>query len=72
MQEFVKVEALDDDEKPTCENCKEKQKCKKWYSIEKWPNILVIHLKRFAPAGSYRAAKINCIVEVPLKNLDFR
>ena len=71
MEEFLKVEVLDDDEKPTCEKCKERRKCKKWYSVERWPKILVIHFKRFAPAGSYRA-KINCIVEVPLSNLNFR
>ena len=71
MQEFTKTEVLDGDEKPTCERCKERRKCKKWYSVERWPKILVIHLKRFAPGGSYRP-KISCIVDVPLKNLNFR
>merc|ERR1712226_218495 len=70
MQEFTKTEVLDGDEKPTCERCKERRKCKKWYSVERWPKILVIHLKRFAPGGSYRP-KISCIVDVPLKNLNF-
>ena len=71
MQEFTKIEVLDGDEKPTCEKCKERRKCKKWYSVEKWPKILVIHLKRFAPGGSYRP-KICCVVDVPLRNLNFR
>ena len=71
MQEFTKTEILDGDEKPTCENCKERRKCKKWYSVERWPRILVVHLKRFAPSGSYRP-KISCVVDVTLKNLDFR
>ena len=71
MQEFTKTELLDGDEKPTCENCKERRKCKKWYSVERWPTILVIHLKRFAPAGGYRP-KIGCIIDVTLKNLNFR
>ena len=67
----TKTEILDGDEKPTCENCKERRKCKKWYSVERWPTILVIHLKRFAPAGGYRP-KICCVIDVSLKNLNFR
>ena len=71
MHEFTKTEVLDGDEKPTCEKCKERRKCKKWYSVEKWPKILVIHLKRFAPGGSYRP-KICCVVDVQLQKLNFR
>ena len=56
---------------PTCEHCKARRKCLKWYSVEKWPSILVIHLKRFAPVGSYRA-KLSHLVETPVKNLDVR
>lgn len=68
---FVRDEMLDGEERPTCEKCKERRKCQKWYSVERWPEILVIHLKRFAPMGSYRA-KISDVVQVPLKRLDVR
>ena len=68
---FFQVETMEGDEMPTCEHCKARRKCLKWYSVEKWPSILVIHLKRFAPVGSYRA-KLSHLVETPVKNLDVR
>ena len=71
LEDFVKVETLDGDERPTCERCKERRKCQKWYSVERWPQVLVIHLKRFAPVGSYRS-KLTGIVDTPLKGLDLR
>jgi ubiquitin carboxyl-terminal hydrolase 2/21 len=71
FQLFVAEETLDGEEKPTCESCKSKQKCTKWYSFERWPKILVVHLKRFAPAGSYRA-KLSMQIDTPLRNLDLR
>merc|ERR1712038_2116689 len=66
---FNKEETLDGDEMPTCEECKSRRKCFKRYSFEKWPEILVVHLKRFAPSGSYRA-KLASIVTVPVNHLD--
>lgn len=69
LELFVKEETLDGDEKPTCEKCKAHRKCTKWYAFERWPEILVIQFKRFAPAGSYRA-KLTNIVKVPLRHLD--
>lgn len=68
---FVKAETLDGDEMPTCEACKERRKCIKWYSFERWPAILVVHLKRFAPSGSYRA-KLTSHIQTPLRALDLR
>ena len=68
---FNKEETLDGDEMPTCEECKSRRKCFKRYSFEKWPEILVVHLKRFAPSGSYRA-KLASIVNVPVNHLDLR
>ena len=41
------------------------------YSFERWPEILVIHMKRFAPTGSYRA-KLTSNIHAPLRNLDLR
>lgn len=71
LNEFVKVETLDEDERPTCEKCKDRRKSWKWYSVERWPDILVIHLKRFAPSGSYRS-KLTGKIGVPLRNMDLR
>ena len=31
MELFVKAETLGGDEMPTCEECKERRKCVKWY-----------------------------------------
>jgi ubiquitin carboxyl-terminal hydrolase 2/21 len=69
MELFVKAETLDGDEMPTCEKCKERRTCIKWYAFERWPEILVVHLKRFAPSGSYRG-KLSSVIEVPLRHLD--
>ena len=71
LELFVKAETLDGDEMPTCDKCKERRKCIKWYSFEHWPEILVIHLKRFAPSGSYRA-KLTSHIQTPLQKLDLR
>ena len=68
---FVKAETLDGDEMPTCEQCKTRRKCIKWYSFERWPEVLVVHLKRFAPSGSYRA-KLTSIIQTPVSYLDLR
>ena len=71
MELFVKAETLDEDEMPTCEACKQRRKCIKWYSFEKWPSVLIIHLKRFGPSASYRA-KLTNKIQTPLRNLDLR
>ena len=68
---FNKPETLDGDEMPTCEKCETRRKCIKWYSFERWPEVLVVHLKRFAPSGSYRA-KLSTIINTPLNYLDLR
>ncbi len=68
---FVTPETLDGDEKPTCEECKERRKCTKWYAFERWPEYLVVHLKRFSPTSSYRG-KLSNLVETPLDYLNLR
>ena len=69
LELFVKSEILDGDEMPTCDNCKARRKCTKGYSFEKWPQVLVIHLKRFS--GSYRT-KLTSHIHTPLTQLDLR
>ncbi|XP_042147748.1 ubiquitin carboxyl-terminal hydrolase 2 isoform X1 [Ixodes scapularis] len=66
---FTKEEVLDGDEKPTCSNCKTRQRCTKSFTIHRCPKILVLHLKRFSPGERFRA-KLNTRVEFPLTNLD--
>lgn len=66
--EFTQEEVLDGDEKPTCENCKKRQKCTKQFSIERFPQLLVLHLKRFSEVR-YRT-KLSTRVEFPIDNLD--
>jgi ubiquitin carboxyl-terminal hydrolase 2/21 len=66
---FNREEILDGDEKPTCSKCQCRRKCTKSLSIQKFPKILVIHLKRFSPNERYRG-KLSTSVEYPLKGLD--
>ena len=71
LELFVREETLDGDEMPSCDDCKDRRKSVKWYSFQRWPEILVVHLKRFAPSGSYRA-KLTTNIQVPLSQLDLR
>ena len=65
---FMTEEILDGDNKPLCSSCKEKHRCTKQYSIEKLPQILVIHLKRFSKIRFNN--KINLNVDYPIESLD--
>lgn len=69
LESFTREEILDGDEKPTCSKCKERRKCTKSFSIQRFPKILVIHLKRFSPTERFRG-KLNVTVDFPLENLD--
>ncbi|XP_077360309.1 ubiquitin carboxyl-terminal hydrolase 2-like [Festucalex cinctus] len=68
---FTKEDVLDGDERPTCNRCKTRQKCTKRFSIQKFPQILVLHLKRFSDSN-VRASKLSTYVNFPLKELDLR
>uniref|UniRef100_G1MU71 Ubiquitin carboxyl-terminal hydrolase n=1 Tax=Meleagris gallopavo TaxID=9103 RepID=G1MU71_MELGA len=68
---FTKEDVLDGDEKPTCCRCKARTRCTKKFSIQKFPKILVLHLKRFSEAR-IRASKLSTFVNFPLKDLDLR
>ncbi|XP_072449604.1 ubiquitin carboxyl-terminal hydrolase 2-like isoform X1 [Chiloscyllium punctatum] len=68
---FTKEDVLDGDEKPTCYRCKTRRKCTKKFTIQKFPKILVLHLKRFSEAR-IRTSKLTTFVNFPLKDLDLQ
>ncbi|CAF1085313.1 unnamed protein product [Adineta ricciae] len=67
FQLFMNKEELDGDEKPMCAKCKQKRRCTKQLSIQKCPEILVLHLKRFSQ--SFGRGKLNNLVKFPIENL---
>lgn len=69
LELFTKEEILDGDEKPTCSKCNARRKCTKSFTIQRFPRILVIHLKRFSPTERYRG-KLSTTVDFPLQSLD--
>ncbi|XP_029028290.1 ubiquitin carboxyl-terminal hydrolase 2a isoform X2 [Betta splendens] len=70
MRLFTKEDVLDGDEKPTCYRCKARRRCTKKFTIQKFPKILVLHLKRFSEAR--RTSKLSTYVNFPMKDLDLR
>lgn len=68
IQSFTKEEVLDGDERPTCDKCKHKRKSTKKFSIQRFPSILVLHLKRFS-GFSFRS-KLLTNVDFPQNKLD--
>lgn len=71
MRLFTKEDVLDGDEKPTCYRCKARRRCTKKFMVQKFPKILVLHLKRFSEAR-VRTSKLSTFVNFPLKDLDLR
>lgn len=65
---FMKAEKLEGNESPTCAKCKKRSSCTKRFSIQRFPQILVLHLKRFSQERYSR--KITTLVNFPIKNLD--
>ncbi|XP_062872920.1 ubiquitin carboxyl-terminal hydrolase 2a isoform X2 [Trichomycterus rosablanca] len=68
---FTKEDVLDGDEKPTCYRCKARRRCTKKFTIQRFPKILVLHLKRFSEAR-IRSSKLTTFVNFPMKDLDLR
>lgn len=62
LASFIKEEILDGDEMPTCSRCKTRRKSTKNFTIQHFPKILVIHLKRFSET---RWSKLTTLVEFP-------
>ncbi|XP_051966111.1 ubiquitin carboxyl-terminal hydrolase 2-like isoform X2 [Xyrauchen texanus] len=71
MQLFTKEDVLDGDEKPTCYRCKARRRCIKKFTVQKFPKILVLHLKRFSESR-IRTNKLSTFVNFPMKDLDLR
>lgn len=67
IQLFMSKEELDGNEKPMCAKCKQKRRCTKKFSIQKCPDILVLHLKRFSQ--SFSRTKLNTYVDFPIDKL---
>ncbi|XP_077985498.1 ubiquitin carboxyl-terminal hydrolase 2-like [Glandiceps talaboti] len=70
LQLFTKEEILDGMEKPTCSRCQTKRKCIKKLSIQRFPSILVLHLKRFS-SSRYRS-KLTTNVDFSLEDLNLK
>ncbi|CAG5091721.1 Oidioi.mRNA.OKI2018_I69.PAR.g13213.t1.cds [Oikopleura dioica] len=65
LKEFQREEILDGSEQPKCEKCKKRRKMSKKFSIEKYPQLLVIHLKRFGDSTGYSRRKITTDIRFP-------
>lgn len=71
MRLFTKEDLLDGDEKPTCCRCRARKRCIKKFSVQRFPKILVLHLKRFSESR-IRTSKLTTFVNFPLRDLDLR
>lgn len=66
---FTQEEILDGDEMPMCSRCNNRQKFKKTLTIQKFPQILIFHLKRFRH-DRQQWSKLSTFVNCPLAALD--
>lgn len=62
---FAQPEVLDGSDKPNCDVCKKKTKSTKRMQVQKFPKILVFHLKRFS--STRFGQKLNMLVDFPAK-----
>jgi ubiquitin C-terminal hydrolase len=71
MEEYIKVETVDKDNKIICDFCGRKNKANKQTLLWKTPKVLIIQLKRFR-TNDYGiiSQKISNMVEYPINNLD--
>ncbi len=69
LEEFLREETLDGDEKWFCPKCKEFHSAVKKLDLYKLPPILIIHLKRFKSIR-YRTTKISTHVTFPMEDFD--
>jgi ubiquitin carboxyl-terminal hydrolase 2/21 len=60
---FTRKEELTGCERPYCERCQSEQECSKKMTIQRLPQVLVIHLKRFSSYG--RRSKLDTSVKIP-------
>jgi hypothetical protein len=66
LDEFVREERLGEDDAWFCPACKKHQRATKKIDVWRAPDVLVVHLKRFASARE----KIEAFVDFPVAGLD--
>ncbi|XP_062314466.1 ubiquitin carboxyl-terminal hydrolase 21 isoform X1 [Osmerus eperlanus] len=66
---FSQEEKLDKENAPMCERCKKRTESTKRLSIQRFPQVIVIHLNRFA-MSRYSICKSTVCVSFPLTNLN--
>ncbi|KAF8423548.1 hypothetical protein EV426DRAFT_667350 [Tirmania nivea] len=69
LAEFAKEEILSESDLWHCPRCKEFRRARKKFELWKSPDVLVIHLKRFASSRISRD-KIDALIEFPVEGLD--
>uniref|UniRef100_UPI00358EBE16 ubiquitin carboxyl-terminal hydrolase 2-like isoform X2 n=1 Tax=Myxine glutinosa TaxID=7769 RepID=UPI00358EBE16 len=66
---FTQEEVLEGTEQPLCERCKQKRRSKKILTVEKWPTILILYLKRYRN-DRYSTSSVCRNISFPLTNLN--
>ncbi|KAE8293525.1 Rho-related GTP-binding protein RhoA-C [Larimichthys crocea] len=66
---FSQEEKLDKENSPMCERCNRHTECTKRLSIQRFPQVIVIHLNRFT-MSRWSISKSTVYVSFPLTNLD--
>jgi ubiquitin carboxyl-terminal hydrolase 4/11/15 len=69
LDEFVREERLGEDDLWYCPVCKKHQRATKKFDLWRAPDVLVVHLKRFASSRALRD-KIDTFVDFPVTGLD--
>ncbi|KAG0053570.1 CSN-associated deubiquitinating enzyme Ubp12 [Gryganskiella cystojenkinii] len=69
LAEYTKEEQLGEEDLWYCPNCKKHQQASKKLDIWRFPDILVVHLKRFSHTRAWRD-KIDALVDFPIEGLD--
>lgn len=69
LNEIGKPETLSEDNAWYCPRCKEHRRAEKRFELWKCPDILIMHLKRFASARSWRD-KLEVKVDYPVEGLE--
>jgi ubiquitin carboxyl-terminal hydrolase 4/11/15 len=69
MAEYTREEKLGEEDLWYCPRCKKHQQATKKLDIWRFPDILVVHLKRFSHTRAWRD-KIDAMVDFPISGLD--
>jgi len=72
LHSFCTSENLDQDNVYHCEKCKTKRKARKNLSLVTLPEILVVHVKRFAHGYWSGSTKVSTRVDFPLRGLNMQ